>query len=43
MGGGGGGGDQILEVQTNRINEAMKYLKSKSTAEINNLIKTTNV
>ena len=31
-------GKTVLKVQTDRLNEAIKYLKSKSITEINNLI-----
>ena len=34
---------KVLKVQTNRVNEAMKYLKSKSITETNNLIRIASV
>ena len=34
---------KVLKVQTNRVNEAIKYMKSKSITETNNLIKATSV
>ena len=34
---------KVLKVQTNRVNEAMKYLKSKSITEIKNLIRAASV
>ena len=34
---------ETLKVQTNRVNEAIKYFKSKSITEINDLIKAANV
>ena len=34
---------KVLKVQTNRANEAIKYIKSKSITETNNLIKAASV
>ena len=34
---------KVLKVQTNRVNEAIKYLESKSIAETNKLVKATSV
>ena len=34
---------KVLKVQTNRVNEAIKYIKSKSITETNNLIKAASV
>ena len=34
---------KVLKVQTNRVNEAIKYMKSKSITETNNLIKAASV
>ena len=34
---------KVLKVQTNRVNEAIKYLKSKSITETNNMISAASV
>ena len=34
---------KVLNVQTNRVNEVIKYLKSKCTTEMNKLIQAKNV
>ena len=34
---------KVLKVQTDRVNEAIKYLKSKSITETNKLIRTASV
>ena len=34
---------KVLKVQTNRVNEAIKYLESKNIAETNKLVKATSV
>lgn len=34
---------KVLKVQTDRVNEAIKYLKSKSITETNNLIRAASV
>ena len=36
-------GKKILKVQTDRLNEAIKHLKSKSITETNNLIRAASV